>query len=77
MTEESRLKEKGGIIGRNPIVRLCQRMKMEVHKAVCERACCSLIHTPTSISRSVPSLSRSLSQIESGDLPETIPDNHT
>lgn len=38
----------------------------------------SLIHSPISISPSLPSLlCCSLSQIESGDLPETIPDNHT
>lgn len=37
----------------------------------------SLIHTPTSVSPSIPFLYCSLSQIESEDLPETIPDNHT
>lgn len=37
----------------------------------------SLIHTPTSVSPSIPFLYCSLLQIESEDLPETIPDNHT
>lgn len=37
----------------------------------------SLIHSHLILSQPSPSLCCSLSQIESGDLPETTPDNHT